>query len=338
MRSPNAFVVALRIPCGKILLRTEQWFGLGKRWSVLKVPFLRGILVLLETMFNGIVSLNYSAKIAIDRQKNQKNPDKEVRQIEKKKINMATFISIGISFLFALLLFVFLPHGLTVFIDNHFNLGLLPETFQFHLVDGMIKVLILLIYVSLIGILPEIRKVFQYHGAEHKSISTFESGEELTVENAKRHSVFHPRCGTTFIFFLLFISIIVFSIIFTLIPFGKGFSLIEWHLTAILLKTFLTAPIAGISYEFIKLISRYSKTTWGKILSFPGMLLQKLTTREPNENQLEVALSSIRAVLDLEEKYGLKTAHERLFVCKEVEVNSCTEIRSSNLRLKDFLE
>ena len=258
--------------------------------------------------------------------------------IEKKKINMATFISIGISFLFALILFVFLPHGLTVFLDNYFGLGLHPESFQFHFVDGMIKVLILLVYVSVIGILPEIRRVFQYHGAEHKSISTFEAGEELTVDNAKRHSVFHPRCGTTFIFFLLFISIIIFSIIFTLVPFGSEFSFIEWHLTAILLKVLLTAPIAGISYEFIKLISRYSKTTWGKILSFPGMLLQKLTTREPNEDQLEVALSSIRAVLHLEEKYGLKTARERLFVCKELEVNSSTEIQSSNLRLQDFLE
>jgi uncharacterized protein YqhQ len=194
------------------------------------------------------------------------------------------------------------------------------------------------LYIGLISFLPDIRKVFQYHGAEHKSISTFEAGEELTIENAKKHPTFHPRCGTTFVFFLMFVSIILFAVIFAVVPVGANSPVILKHLYAMLFKVALTFPIAGISYELIKFLGKNSNSNLGFILSYPGRLLQQLTTREPDEKQLEVALASIKAALFLEEKYNLKEATDRQILLEERDFDTLADIEMSNLKLKDFLE
>lgn len=345
MRSPNAFVVAVRKPDGSIRLRRDQWFGFSSKLSFLKKPFLRGVLVLIETMANGIVSLNYSANIAMDEEQKQAALKKGVTEEEyekskkdKEKVSLATFLSIATSFVFGIGMFVFLPHALTALLEKMTGAKWDLQSFQFHAIDGTIKAFIFLAYIWAISFLPDIKKVFQYHGAEHKSISTFEAGEELTVENARKYPTFHPRCGTTFVFFLMFVSIILFAIIFALIPIGVNQPVVIKHLMAMAFKVVLSFPIAGISYELIKFVGNQSGNIIGDIISFPGRLLQKLTTREPDDTQLEVALASIKAVLYLEEKYNLKEAKEKKITVEEIDFKSLTEIESSNLKLKDFVE
>jgi len=345
MRSPNAFVVAVRKPDGAIRLRRDQWFGLSNKLAVLKKPFLRGVLVLIETMANGVVSLNYSANIAMDEENKKEALKKGMTEAEyekdkksKEKVGFATFVSIAFSFAFGIGLFVFLPHALTALIEKFSGAKWDLQSWQFHAIDGTIKAFIFLTYIWLISFLPDIKKVFQYHGAEHKSISTFEAGEELTIENARRHPTFHPRCGTTFIFFLMFVSIILFAVIFAIVPIGVNAPVVVKHLYAMLFKVALTLPIAGISYELIKFVGKDPNSTLGKILSYPGRLLQKLTTREPDDRQLEIALASIKAVLFLEEKYNLKEAKEKTITVDEIDFSLLSDIENSNFKLKDFLE
>lgn len=345
MRSPNAFVVAVRKPDGSIRLRRDQWYGLSNKLAFFKKPLLRGVLILIETMANGIVSLNYSANIAMDEENKKEALKKgltaeqyEANKKSKEKVSLETFLTIATSFAFGIGLFVFLPHALTALIEKFSGAQWDLQSWQFHAIDGTIKAFIFLGYIYLIGFIPDIKRVFQYHGAEHKSISTFEAGEELTVENAKKYPTFHPRCGTTFIFFLMFISIILFAVIFALIPVGVGAPAIIKHLYAILFKVCLTLPIAGISYELIKFLGKTPNSTIGIVLSYPGKLLQKLTTKEPDDTQLEIALASIKAVLYLEDKYNLKEAEKKLITVDEKDFVSLKEIESSDLRLRDFLE
>jgi len=345
MRSPHAFVVAVRKPNGKIVLLKDQWFSLNKKIAIFKWPFFRGILTLIETMMNGIVSLNYSANIAMEEEEKEKaqKAGKDWNELQKsrknkEKIGMGTFISIAGSFIFGIFLFVFVPHAATAYLGKTLGSTWGLDSFEFHAIDGSIKGAIFLLYVYIIGFFPDIFRVFQYHGAEHKSISTFEAGEELQVENAKKYSTFHPRCGTTFVFFLLFISIVIFSGLFVIIPIGKDLPFLMRHIVAILVKIALTLPIAGISYELIKLMGKCSTTWWGKMISTPGQWLQRLTTREPDAAQLEVAMVSIRAVLFLEEKYNLRAADSKIVKREELEISSLNDIQTSNLALKDFLE
>lgn len=345
MRSPNAFVVAVRKSDGQIRLRRDQWFGFSKRFDFLKKPFFRGVIMLIETMANGIVSLNYSANIAMDEELKEEALKKgktleqyEAEKKKKEKVDWATFFTIATSFAFGLGLFVFVPHAATAFIDDMFKLNWDLDGFAFHFVDGVIKAFIFISYIFIIGFIPDIRRVFQYHGAEHKSISTFEAGEELTIENAKKYTTLHPRCGTSFIFFLLFISIIIFSVLFTIVPVGSGLPVLLRHLVAIVVKIAFMIPVAGISYEIIKFAGKHLDNIFCKSLSFPGMMLQKLTTKEPDDQQLEVALASIKAVLSLEEKYNLKEAKEKILTLEEVDIKGLSDIENTNKSLRDFLE
>ena len=209
MRSPNAFVVAVRKPDGQIRLRRDQWFGLSQKLNFMKKPFLRGIVMLIEAMANGIVSLNYSANIAMEEElkaealkKGKTLEEFEAAQKKTESIDWATFLTIVTSFTFGMGLFVFVPHAATEGLNQWFTLGWNLDGFFFHFVDGLIKACVFVSYIWLISFIPDIRRVFQYHGAEHKAISTFEAGEDLLVENAKKYKTLHPRCGTSFIFFL----------------------------------------------------------------------------------------------------------------------------------------
>ncbi len=345
MRSPNAFVVAVRKPDGQIRLRRDQWFGLSQKLNFMKKPFLRGIVMLVEAMANGIVSLNYSANIAMDEEMKaealKKGKTLEEYEAGKKKnesIDWATFLTIITSFAFGMGLFVFVPHAATEGLNQWLTLGWNLDGFFFHFIDGIIKACVFVFYIWIIGFIPDIRRVFQYHGAEHKSISTFEAGEDLIVENAKKFTTLHPRCGTSFIFFLLFISIIIFSGLFTIIPIGKGLPTIPKHILAVVVKICFMIPIAGVSYEIIKFAGKHAENKFCKMLSFPGMMLQKLTTKEPDDTQLEVALSSIKAVLFLEEKYKLKEADKKVLKMEEIDILDLKSIETTNTSLNDFLE
>lgn len=337
MRSPHSFVIALRNLDGTIQIRRDQWFSLSKKVKAFKWPFLRGVLMLIEAMANGIVSLNYSANHAMEQEEALKGDGVKSKKASDKvdwqtALTMVTSLGLGIG------MFVFLPHLATAGIAKLFSLQWDLDGMMFHAVDGTIKAIIFLSYISLIGLIPDIRKVFQYHGAEHKSISTFESGEDLTVENARKFSTLHPRCGTSFLFFLIFISIILFSFLFTIIPLPKDQPLLIKHLSALVIKMLLMAPIAGVSYEVIRLAGKYSGNVFCKMLSMPGMMLQKLTTREPDDEQLEVALASIKTALFLEKQFNLGEVEKKVINKEEIVVSNLGEIENTNTSLKDFLE
>ncbi len=345
MRSPNAFVVAVRKPDGSIRLRRDQWYGLSKKLDFLKKPFLRGILMLIETMANGLVSLNYSANIAMAEEERAKALKKgktieefEAGQKKKEKVDIATFLTMAVSFSFGIGLFVFAPHMIAFGIGDLLGQNWTLDSFSFHAVDGVVKAVIFVSYIWGISFMKDVYRVFQYHGAEHKSIATFEAGIDLTVENAKKFTTLHPRCGTSFIFFLILISIILFSAVFTLIPVGVNLPPLLRHVVAVLFKVALMLPVAGISYELIKTAGKCSDKWWAKAMSAPGMLLQKLTTKEPDDQQLEVALSSIKAVLFLEEKFNLKAATAKIIDLEEIDIKNIHEIETTNSTLKEFLE
>lgn len=345
MRSPNAFVVAVRKPDGSIRLRRDQWYGLSKKLDFLKKPFLRGILMLIETMANGLVSLNYSANIAMAEEERAKALKKgktieefEAGQKKKEKVDIATFLTMAVSFSFGIGLFVFAPHMIAFGIGDLLGQNWTLDSFAFHAVDGVVKAVIFVSYIWGISFMKDVYRVFQYHGAEHKSIATFEAGIDLTVENAKKFTTLHPRCGTSFIFFLILISIILFSAVFTLIPVGVNLPPLLRHVVAVLFKVALMLPVAGISYELIKTAGKCSDKWWAKAMSAPGMLLQKLTTKEPDDQQLEVALSSIKAVLFLEEKFNLKAATAKIIDLEEIDIKNIHEIETTNSTLKEFLE
>lgn len=345
MRSPNAFVVALRTPDGSIRLRRDQWFGLGKRFAFLRKPVFRGVLMLVETMANGIVSLNYSANVSMDGElkakalaKGKSEAEYEAEKRKSEKVDMGTFLTMLVSMGFGIGLFVFVPHALAAWIGTlgDFSWGL--DSFAFHAVDGLIKAMIFILYIWLIGFMPDVRRVFQFHGAEHKSISTFEAGLPLTVENARKFTTIHPRCGTSFLFFLIVVSIVLFSAVFTLLPIGVGWPPVLRHVAAALFKVVLMFPVAGVSYELIKAAGKCSTAWWARAMGAPGMLLQNLTTREPDDSQLEVALASIKAVLFLEEKYNLKDADKKILTTEEIDIKTLGEIDDPTSGLKDFLE
>lgn len=345
MRSPNAFVVAVRKPDGSIRLRRDQWYGLSRKLDFLKKPFLRGVLMLIETMANGLVSLNYSANIAMAEEEKEKALKKgktveefEASQKKKEKVDLATFLTMAVSFSFGIGLFVFAPHMIAFGIGDLLGQQWTLDSFAFHAVDGLVKAVIFIGYIWGISFMKDVYRVFQYHGAEHKSIATFEAGLELTVENAKKFTTLHPRCGTSFIFFLILISIILFSAVFTLIPIGTNLPTILRHVVAVLFKVALMLPIAGISYELIKFSGKCSDKWWAKAMAAPGMLLQKLTTKEPDDRQLEVALSSIKAVLFLEDKFNLKEAKAKILNLEEIDINGIQDIETTNSTLKEFLE
>ncbi len=345
MRSPNAFVVAVRKPDGTIRLRRDQWYGLSRKLDFLKKPFLRGILMLVETMANGLVSLNYSANIAMAEEEREKALKKgktlaefEASQKKKEKVDIATFLTMAVSFAFGIGLFVFAPHMIAFGIGDLLGQSWTLDSFAFHAVDGVVKALIFIGYIWGISFMKDVYRVFQYHGAEHKSIATFEAGLDLTVDNARKFTKLHPRCGTSFVFFLILISIVLFSAVFTLVPIGVGLPPILRHVVAVLFKVALMLPVAGISYELIKASGKCADQWWARAMAAPGMLLQKLTTKEPDDQQLEVALSSIKTVLYLEEKYNLKAATAKVVTLDEIDIRHLGEIEVNNGSLKEFLE
>ncbi len=289
MRSPHFIAVAVRRPNQKIVIKNLPYQSVSSKYPILKRPVLRGVVMLIESMVQGIDSLSYSANIAADEEDTGE-------QLSGWAIagSIATALALGMG------LFVALPHYLTTVMTSN---NITAQSPLFHLLDGALKMTILLTYVYLIAKMRDIHRVFQYHGAEHKSIYAFEAGEELTVENARRHTTLHPRCGTSFLLFLVVISIIAFSVIFPVFhltnlsdtPFIN-------HSLMIGVKMVLMLPVAGLAYEFIKMCACRMDNPIFKMMIWPGMVLQKLTTREPTDDQLEVALASLRQVLKLEKE------------------------------------
>lgn len=263
-------VVAVRKKDGTIVIsdygqmvRPTGWKG----W-----PFIRGTFVLYDSLVSGIKALNLSANISGD----------EDNQLSTKDILFALLVAFGM----AIGLFSILPVFITSLLPFFKNNG-----FLFALVEGGIRTVIFLIYIWIIAMFPDIKRVFQYHGAEHKSVFTYEAGEPLTVENARKYSTLHPRCGTSFLMITMIAAIIVFSILGGIDPSMN----IWWKFIS---RIVLIPVVAGLAYEFQRVTARHLDNPFFRILAKPGLWLQKLTTKEPDDLQLEVGLAALKASLE----------------------------------------
>jgi len=278
MRSPTVVATAVRRPDGEITVRKTGFVSISKRKKALGLPVIRGAIVLIETLSLGISALTYSAEEAL-REEGTKAKDEP----KEKKANAMTTAGLAGTVLLALglgfLLFFYLP----LFVAERVGV---KSGFWFNIVDGAVRLVVFVLYIGLVGLWGEMRKLYQYHGAEHKTIYAFEAGEELTVENAMKHSTLHPRCGTSFLLMVVVVSLVVF------IALGRPEN---WTERAV---RFLLVPIiAGVAFEFTKLSGKYASNSFASVLIKPGLWLQRMTTREPAPDQVEVALRALREVI-----------------------------------------
>jgi uncharacterized protein YqhQ len=305
MRAPGMVATAVRKSDGTIAVRKEPHRSLGERYPVLKLPLLRGAVGLVEMLFIGIRTLNYSAEVALENGKQESSPgseghDKPLRKRKNESLTLG--LTVGFSLLAGGLLFFVTPLFVTT---TFFNVD--QDPLRFNLVAGGIRLFLLLGYLTLISFLKDVRRLFEYHGAEHKAIFAFEAGGTLDVPTAARQTRFHPRCGTSFLLIVMLVSIVLFGILDALV--------IRWlgGLTlAIRLATHLPLIplVGGISYEFIRISARHSASLLGRIVVAPGLWLQKITTKEPDEHELEVALVALRCALGLEPPEDAVTPEE----------------------------
>jgi uncharacterized protein YqhQ len=268
IRSKKHMVICVRQPNDEILTNVEEIKSVSERHKVLRLPFLRGIVALFETLYIGVKGLYFSANASLE----------EEEKLDPKEIVLAVVVAFSL----AIFLFSVLPFLLTT------PLGL--GGVVFNVAEGLIRLAILLLYLASISLVGEFKRVFQYHGAEHTAINAYEAGVELNVSNAKEFSRFHPRCGTSFLFIVALISILFFSIMPDL-----GFAM------RLAYRILLIPLIAAVSYEVLKLSDRYKKSRIMKVLLAPGLGLQYLTTRKPDEKMIEVALEAVKKVDSLAE-------------------------------------
>jgi uncharacterized protein YqhQ len=272
MRGISVWAVAVRTPDGEVDLSSEPLVSWAKRHRFLRLPIVRGVVALAESMKIGFRALAISANAQLD-------PE------EQEEIGGFTWgVTIVLSLLLAVGLFFLIPVGATSLIKDQ-----LGSAFLFWLVEGILRTAIFIGYILLISRLPDLRRVFEYHGAEHKTISCYEAEDELVPARAKLYSRLHPRCGTSFLLVVMVLAIFVFA------PIG----LPAWYW--LLLSRILGIPlIAGLSYEVIKWAGKHRRKAWVRAVMWPGLMLQNLTTREPDEAQLAVAIAALEAVLAVE--------------------------------------
>ncbi len=285
IRNKDRLAIAVRRPDGTIHTETRPWFSLTGA-PLLQKPFVRGFPVLLETLVNGIKSLNWSAKEAFEEESGE----------ELKPWALA--LTVGVSIALALFMFVVLPHLFALGI-KYLGLGGDTRTLSFHAWDGFFKLAVFLGYITVISMVPEIRRVFQYHGAEHKVIWAFESGCELTPDRARTYSRLHPRCGTAFLLFVLSLSIVLHAVLIPglLMVYAPEGAVVR-QAYVIFAKFFMMIPVAAVSFELIKYTARRSDAAVCRALCVPGLMLQRLTTFEPDDEQLEVAIAALRGAVD----------------------------------------
>ena len=284
MRGPKEIATAVRKSDGSIVIDKSPVSSVVLKYKLNKIPIVRGVVSFVESLVTGMKCLMFSAdQMDIEDEEDYK-PSKFEKWLDDKfgdrVKDIAIYFSVAVALVFSVCLFMLLPNALATvikhFTENHVVLNL---------AEGVIRMAVFLGYLTLVSRMKDIQRVFEYHGAEHKTIATYESGDELTVENARTHSRFHPRCGTSFLLIVMVVSIIVFSCL-------------KWgHMWQNMLYRLLLLPVvAGISYEMIKIAGR-SKNRFVALLTKPGLWLQRITTREPDDSQLEVAIASLKAVL-----------------------------------------
>jgi uncharacterized protein YqhQ len=291
MRSPHTVSTAVRKPNGQIVVKSEKFFSLTQKHKILSIPLIRGLVSFVEMLVISIRTLNYSAEMAMEEEGESKTEDEEKKSGFFKSAYMAVTMILALALGFGL--FFFLPLWLSQL------LGARKEALAFNLIAGCVRVILFIAYVWIISRFSEFKKIFQYHGAEHKSIFTYEAGRELTVDNVKGFSTKHPRCGTSFIMIVVVFAILVYSISDTVYYLIAG---VPPTLPKRMLVHFILLPlVAGGGYELLKISGKTRDRKITQILSAPGLWIQNITTREPNDSQLEVALVALKNALKGEE-------------------------------------
>ena len=302
MRSPQALAVAVRLPDGSVVLKDEPYRSVGERYPIFKRPLLRGPVMLIESLITGIQALTFSAQALVEEENSQEHEGEEGKKKEPEKLGWVSLtLTMAGAFGLAFLFFGFLPHWLSGLVGLVVGITLTPAHFSFHVIDGIIKVFFLLLYIWGISWLKEIRRVFQYHGAEHKSICAYEAGEPLDLDHVRRHCTCHPRCGTSFLLVVVLVSILIFTVFFPLFPALTRSGVLN-ALVQTSVKVGLMFPIAAVSYEIIRWGGRQPDHPLAQVLLWPGLFTQRLTALEPDDSQIEVALAALNAVLNREKQ------------------------------------
>lgn len=271
MRGKTHVAVAVRQPDGEISVDVRPVNSISDRYPILKKPFLRGVVSLVESLVMGMKALAYSAQVSGD----------EDEKLDSKEMALTIAVSAGL----AILLFIVIPTW-----SMRFLTGITQDHMALNLAEGVLRMAIFLAYIAAISSMNDIQRVFQYHGAEHKTIYTYEAGLPLKVENVRQFSTLHPRCGTNFLMIVMLISMFIFTFL--------GWpSLLE----RIASRIILMPVIAGVSYELIRYAGAHTDNPLVRIAITPGLLLQKLTTRQPDDSQIEVAIASLKAVVPPED-------------------------------------
>ena len=272
MRGRTSLAIAMRDPSGQIIIQTEELGGIYKS-RIARIPFLRGLILLWDSLGLGMKALTISANI-------QTGEDEKIE-------GPILYLTLGFSILIGLMLFLLVPAGIGYLTDHFLKLN----SWLGNLVEGLVRLLFLIVYIWAIGFMPDIRRVFGYHGAEHKTINAYEAGAELSPENVSTYSLQHPRCGTAFLLTLALFSVLVFALL------GPLPSL-WWRLSS---RILLIPVIAGISYEYIRWTARHLDLAFVRAMIKPNLALQKLTTREPDLKMLEVAIAAFQTMRKTED-------------------------------------
>lgn len=282
MRGPKDIAIAVRKQDQEIVIKKEAIKGMAKS-SFMKVPIIRGVIALIDAMVMGVKSLTYSAEF-FEEEGEEEEKGKFEMWIEKtfgdKANDILIYFSVFMALTVGVVLFIISPTVAMNFLKSK-----ITNPFMLNGVEGLLRIMLFIGYIVLISRMKDIKRVFQYHGAEHKTIHCYESKLPLTVENARQFPTLHPRCGTSFLVFVMIVSLLVFSMVGWPSPLMR------------VLSRFLLMPIvAGFSYEILKWAGK-SQSKFVRVVSYPGLLLQKLTTREPDDSQLEVAIAAVKNVL-----------------------------------------
>lgn len=292
MRGPHKTAVSVRKPDGEIITKVDE-NGTKKRWKIAKLPIVRGCINFVESLVIGMKALMYSAEF-VELEDDEETESKFEKWLEDKlgdKIkDVVIYFAVFLAIIMSIGLFFVLPFVILSLIQMiPIFTSISNNSLFISIVEGVIRMAIFLGYMALVSQMKDIKRVFEYHGAEHKTIACYEAGEELTVENVKRYQRYHPRCGTSFLLFVMIIGIIVYAFL----PKVEGYSIIVNKLIGLGTRLLCLPIIAGLSYEVIKWAGR-SKNKCVGFLSKPGLWLQKLTTREPDDGQIEVAIESMK--------------------------------------------
>lgn len=292
MRGKDTIAIAVRKPDGEIEMKVDPVSGISKM-KIMKLPVFRGVFALISSMIVGVRALTYSAEFFVEDETAEKGKFEKMlyAKFGKKADDIMLVFSMVFAFAFALLLFGVMPTAIVGFFKRFIETAWILSA-----MEGILKFVMFITYIVVISKMKEIKRVFGYHGAEHKTIHCYESGMEVTVENARKFTTLHPRCGTSFMFYVLAISIILFSFL-------------SWEslILRVVTKALLLPVVAGLSYEMIKIAGK-SNHALVRALSAPGLMMQKLTTNEPDDEQLEVAIAAFKRVLEEESNEAQNTS------------------------------